>query len=479
MKRLIYIIAIVATSLYSTLSLAQEHIVLMLDELPQSHSLNPAKAPIGGGYLTMPGLGGISVGFENTGFSLDDMYEQGADDSLRLNIDRLAEKMSSYNLTALNLDVPVLSTGFTVGKNFFSIDISNKTRFDLVFPSSVLDIRYGNYDYANERPTTMSFSDIYLRTYNYFEYAFGYSRQIGDRLRIGGRFKLLAGNFSLYAEDMSLTVDTKKDKSAYSLEISAQGDFKVAAPLEVSNDKEGYVEEVEFDDDNISINPMSNSGVAFDLGATLKVNDQITLGLSVLDMGFISWKENTHAFVSDKSFTFSGVDISGVVKDEPGNKIDDTYWEQIEDSLTQLADVKYQSGNFKTTLSAQVIANVAYRPFKWLLAGGVVSGKIINKRLYARVSANATLRARNWLAFIMSVSADPGNAISVGEGLVLTAPGFQFYVVADRIPMSLRYSRSGQIRFGFNFPIGRRKALKSMEGAVADMIATESNAPTM
>lgn len=207
----------------------------------------------------------------------------------------------------------------------------------------------------------------------------------------------------------------------------------------------------------MSISSSKNTGVAFDLGVTYNLTDKVTIGASVLDLGFISWKETPNTFVSNNNFTFSGVNINGSVKDDPETKVTDTYWEQLKDSLTRFADLRHKTKTFKTPLSANALIHLSYKPFKWLQAGGVVSGVIVDKRLYARVSCNLTLRAKNWLAYIASLSIDPGYATSIGHGLALTAPGFQFFVIAERLPLSTLTSRSAQLRFGFNFPIGRDK----------------------
>lgn len=457
MKRFIHILILVVVVIYSRYSYAQEHTVLMLDELPQSNYFNPALAPKSSGYIIAPGISGISLGFENTGFCFDDAFQKDKNDTLYFNLNKLSDKISDYNLTTANIEIPIFGVGFTVKKNFFTISATNKTRADIVVPASILDIRYGNYNYKTEKPVNHSLSDLYTRAFNYFEYAVGFNRAITDRIRLGVKAKLLMGNFALYSNKLDVKIETIQDDHKFIMDVYTNGEIYTSAPLNVTHDEEGYVDEVEWDSDIMSISSSKNTGVAFDLGVTYNLTDKVTIGASVLDLGFISWKETPNTFVSNNNFTFSGVNINGSVKDDPETKVTDTYWDQLKDSLTRFADLRHKTKTFKTPLSANALIHLSYKPFKWLQAGGVVSGVIVDKRLYARVSCNLTLRAKNWLAYIASLSIDPGYATSIGHGLALTAPGFQFFVIAERLPLSTLTSRSAQLRFGFNFPIGRDK----------------------
>lgn len=457
MKRFIHILILVVVVIYNRYSYAQEHTILMLDELPQSNYFNPALAPKSSGYIIAPGISGISLGFENTGFCFDDAFQKDKNDTLYFNLNKLSDKISNYNLTTANIDIPIFGVGFTVKKNFFTISATNKTRADIVVPASILDIRYGNYNYKTEKPVNHSLSDLYTRAFNYFEYAVGFSRAITDRIRLGVKAKLLMGNFALYSNKLDVKIETIQDDHKFIMDVYTNGEIYTSAPLNVTHDEEGYVDEVEWDSDIMSISSPKNTGVAFDLGVTYNLTDKVTIGASVLDLGFISWKETPNTFVSNNNFTFSGVNINGSVKDDPETKVTDTYWDQLKDSLTRFADLRHKTKTFKTPLSANALIHLTYKPFNWLQAGGVVSGVIVDKRLYARVSCNLTLRAKNWLAYIASLSIDPGYATSIGHGLALTAPGFQFFVIAERLPLSTLTSRSAQLRFGFNFPIGRDK----------------------
>lgn len=77
--------------------------------------------------------------------------------------------------------------------------------------------------------------------------------------------------------------------------------------------------------------------MAIDLGATYKLNDEWTFSASLLDLGFISWKNTTKGTMS-KDFTFDGFSEISVKDDGTNseNKLDNQV-DQLVDDLADLA----------------------------------------------------------------------------------------------------------------------------------------------
>src|SRR6185312_2047695 len=72
-----------------------------------------------------------------------------------------------------------------------------------------------------------------------------------------------------------------------------------------------------FDDGFSLSNYSGNTGFGFDLGATFKPFDKLTLAASLVDIGAIKWTNNTYQYTLDKSkanYTFEGVDISKLIE---------------------------------------------------------------------------------------------------------------------------------------------------------------------
>ena len=56
-------------------------------------------------------------------------------------------------------------------------------------------------------------------------------------------------------------------------------------------------DDIDFDTDNLG---PTGFGMAIDLGATYKLNDEWTFSASLLDLGFISWKNTTKGTMSKR-----------------------------------------------------------------------------------------------------------------------------------------------------------------------------------
>ena len=98
-------------------AMAQENIIPMMHELPQRTEFNPStNSEHGEKFLQVPGLGGMSVSLENSGFTYGDLFSWGADDSLHFDLGRLHDNMRERNLTSVNLDIPLFGFGWKNGR---------------------------------------------------------------------------------------------------------------------------------------------------------------------------------------------------------------------------------------------------------------------------------------------------------------------------------------------------------------------------
>ena len=96
--------------------------------------------------------------------------------------------------------------------------------------------------------------------------------------------------------------------------------------------------------------------MAIDLGATYKLNDEWTFSASLLDLGFISWKNTTKGTMS-KDFTFDGFSEISVKDDgSNNNKKLDTQVDELVDDLADLAKFdKVGEGMKRTTALAATL----------------------------------------------------------------------------------------------------------------------------
>ena len=92
-----------------------------------------------------------------------------------------------------------------------------------------------------------------------------------------------------------------------------------------SKDKYNNPDKGEYDKiDDVDVDGagLGGFGMALDLGGVYKLNDNLTLSASVLDLGFINWSNNMKAVNRAESFEFNGFHDTAV-RENSGPTIDD------------------------------------------------------------------------------------------------------------------------------------------------------------
>ena len=169
------------------------------DDYMFRHDMNPAYGN-SQNYVSIPALGNINVNVQGN-FGYQDvvlhnpMYGQEAG----------AKKMTSFmnpyissdealngfskgnNRVVGDVGITILSAGFKAFGGYNTVELSSKTSFGVSLPYELFEFakNTGNKDYE--------IGDISARARSYAELAFGHSRQINDKLRLGAKLKFLFG----------------------------------------------------------------------------------------------------------------------------------------------------------------------------------------------------------------------------------------------------------------------------------------------
>lgn len=462
----------------------QENIMPFMRSLPQRQELNPAMTDTRlATWFQLPGVAGVAINAENTGFDWSDMFMRGADDSLHLDFGRLHDRMREINLTSVSIDIPLMAYGRRLGKShYFSAMMYDKTRSEVIFHRSLTNLRRGNWDFDNFRPIDQEVSDVFIRTMNYLEVAFGYSNDalFGGKLKIGGRVKFLAGVAAAQSDDLHIRFNTVRESDRYRVEMHSGGSVKTSVPFTVRLDSAGYVDKLDFSDTRIGdFSPFRNRGLAFDVGATFTPNDTWSFGLSFVDVGFIKWHSGCHKFMAASGVVMRGVDMDSDIKNGINGHEDQVsdYWEALKDSLLRFTDVTNERIEYKTRMTSRMIATAEFNVpgLQWLSVGGSVATKFVNNRAFTRGGVAASIHWKKWFSLMGSLAINPGVHVTPGIGLSLQSRAFQFYAIADRFPHNLESSSGAALAFGFNFFVGtkRRQRAESAKQAFLERMAGE------
>lgn len=459
------------------------------------HELNPAFMGERG-YVSLPGLGNLTIGAQSTGGVGDFIFKkQNGELTTFMN-----EEVSSAEFlkglpkrlkVGAVVDESILSLGFYAWGGFNTFGISVKSNTNAFMPDELFKFMKNGVD--SEEGSSYKVNNVNIVSTNYAEIAFGHAREINDHLTVGAKVKALVGLAKATMRIDELNVQMMQDKwlvtpknaelymSAKGLIIPTKGETGNYQDNDYKLDKDGNrtdvlkegtkdqisYDDIDFDDNNIG---PTGFGLAFDLGATYRLNDEWTFSAAVLDLGFISWKNTTKGTMT-KNFEFDGFTNISVKDDDDnsGNKLDNQI-DQLGDDLADLAKFDKVGEGLKRTTALAATLNLGAQytlPAYDRLNFGLLSSTRLQGRhswTEARVSANVSPLSWFEASLNYAISNFGSNA-----GLMLNfhPRGFNFFVAAD-VPMC-KYepayyapiSRAAvNVNLGINFTFGPKHKRK-------------------
>lgn len=424
------------------------------------HELNPAFMGERG-YVTMPALGNLSLGAQSTAGVGDFLFVKPDGDLMTfmhgdVSRDEFLGGLPRRVKFGFSLDETILGIGFYGWGGFNTLGISVKSNTGFSAPDALFRFMKSGVD--SPEGSHYQIDDISLLSTSYAEIALGHAREIDDRWTVGAKVKLLVGLAKATVKVDRLDVTATPDRwqitpSGAQAYLSAKG---LVAPTrgETGNyDESDYVmdeagnrtdqlkpgaerllsyDDLDFDDSNIG---PAGFGLAFDLGATYRLNDEWTFSAALLDLGFIRWNHTVKA-VMNSSFEFDGfteIPVNSELGDDDPNSLDNQA-DRLVDDLEALSKFEKEGEGLSRTTALAATMNLGAQytlPAYDRLKFGLLSSTRIQGRHWwteARVSANVS--PLRW--FEASASYALSNFGSAG-GLMLNfhPRGFNFFIAAD------------------------------------------------
>lgn len=430
-----------------------ESTMYFMSSLPQVTYYNPALKPA---YKFSIGLPGSSVfaQYGNNGFTYNDFIAK-ENNVLTADLDKLYGSLKDKNYVNANTQVDLFRVSFKAGARlYFTFNASAKSYNRLMLPKDFTGVFIeGTAPYANG---TASMSPK-LESTSYAEIGWGAAYTVNKKLTVGAKVKMLKGVAS------ATTQRAKFDLAFTDATITATGDLDVRTSG-IHN----------FDDDDYEISDnwndyTKNNGFAFDLGATYKVMDRLTVGASLIDIGGITWKNDLYGYQLDPSrakYTFEGIDLNQLLNGDNGD-----YFDSISDSLEQNFKVtEGRIGRYRTPLPAKIYLSGAYELRRYFTVGALLFAEKYKGRFVPGFTASLNKEFGKWLGASLSYTMTNNSFNNIGAGLSLNLAPVQFYVVGDnllRAPIALMKDSNlnsfvnnmnyFNVRAGINFVFGRDK----------------------
>ena len=417
-----------------------------LDNYTYGYRFNPAFSSERN-FISIPILGNISLGGESN-VGLSNFLYPTSNGKLALFIDdSISEQaflggLKDFNQLNTNLNLTLLALGFRTGNFYHTFDASVKVNQNAVLPKSLFNfVKVGTANGA----TSWQIENVGLGADAFGEIAYGLSTTIGESLHIGARLKVLMG--LAHAEMMIDKLDLSLTGEKWA--ASTEGVVEIAGPISTGSSSADNV-----DLSNVGLdefNGLGGFGFGVDLGASYEFLDYFTASASLLDLGFISWKDMTKASSTGaNSYEFNGF---GTISD--GSELQQQL-NGLKDELLGLVQFeKSETGSGMSGLAATLHAGIeAKMPFYERLSFGLLGTHRFNGAYSwteGRLAANVMPVDCIGLAASCAVSNFGG---SFGGIVNFVFPGFNFFVGVDSFMLKVSPQYIPVEKFNTNLALG-------------------------
>jgi hypothetical protein len=252
-----------------------------------------------------------------------------------------------------------------------------------------------------------------------------------------------------------------------------ESDMEISASLpfaDISYDEEGMIDDIVVKDNldqsnlftlNRYLFNLRNPGFGVDLGVSYRPIDPLQLNASVLDLGFISWKDEVHHLTYKGTYSFNGIELNTLELLEEqslGDYLDSTL-SQIGDSLASYLAFT-PGGSYSRRLNTKIYLGASYDLTPFFNLGLVSRTDFLQGSISQRFTASANLHAGRIAHFTASYSAIGTRLHNLGAGIALCLGPVNLYLVSDNalsVLLMPQRTHSANIWVGLNLMFGYRK----------------------
>ena len=420
---------------------AQAQLDIAMQQLTMTYQrsyTNPALVPDVKFHLGLPVMSYIS-GSVNTGIRANDLFKIEGD-VLKVNISAAIDNLQERNsfMTAFSTDL--LSLGFKAGKGFVLFNVTERMKADFSYSKDFFDfIYYGNGASLGKE---MKF-DFGINAVEYSEIGLGYGRSFKDKLFVAAKVKYYLGKMSIETRDAFFHITTAEDD--FTITATSNLDLNTSIPNE----------------DMMDIGKIltGNTGYGVDLGAVYKLNHKLSFSMSIIDIGYIKWKENITNLSSrnkEAKFVYSGLDPDIFFSDSTSLEDD---LEVLQDSLMKLFEIDQHHYAYKQAMPMQAYLGAKYKFTKHLSAGATISCEKFRENFYPGFSIYGLGEFGKIMNLVLTYSIYRNSFTNLGIGTSFNLGPFQWYIATNNAlglitPLNSKYF---DIRTGMNLTFARHK----------------------
>ena len=469
-KSIILLLAIIITLLCSAKLKSQPNTLYFMKGIPQTKDLNPARPGLENGfYISMPLFSKLDLSLNTNNWSYSDLIHWGTGpraDSLVLDMNKFISHLGKTNFIMESTALTLLEGGFKSGKNFFALSLSEKEFAEFFFHKNLVNIiNYGNYPYVG---TSFNSGTFGIGAQHYSELAFNYARTVNKKLTIGGAAKILFGMSAVQTNGMTFKVASPR--SGDTLNVITSGRANISAPVSLGYSAYGTPNAVNNNfDANKYFNNFGNPGFAVDMGFAYHVNKKFEFSMSMIDLGFISWKTNTTGLIEKGHFLYNGIQIADPLSAVLPNL--SPLINNLGDSIQKAFRPDSSKHGFSTLLPVKIYLGADYKLSDVVSLSGLSRIRIYNNLVHTSWTASANVLLWKNISLSGSYSIMESTYDNLGVGVGFRGGPFQIYAATDNLfsPFYPSTARNMNLRVGINLIFNdREKETTSRKGKRAN-----------
>ena len=450
----------------------QSNILYFMDGVPQSYLVNPAKQPRCNLYIGIPAISPFQVYVGNNSLSVNDImwYEN---DSTRFFYNTqesqkdFLNNLGKSNFISTEASTNIFSFGFKSGDIYYTYDLTERVSFRGSYPGDLFKLILE----GNEDGDEFNMSSTGVEAVGFLEFAAGVTHSVNDQLKLGYRGKILFGHANISTRKMNLKLITELD------EWTIRSKFDLNATLPGVIIPKDSVGNFEFDSismqENLSTSDYfkmatGNKGLAIDVGVQYKPIDKLTLSASLLDVGFIRWRNYTYNIIHDVEYVYDGIEFDYSRRDSVLEDFVDTLENTF---ILNNRDVEQRYTSF---LGAKLYLGGKYQIIEEISVGLLSRTEIFKGRIREQLTLSANFYPIKEIAASLSYSVMNKSFNNFGLGLSFKPGPFNIYIISDNIPLTFAVVQSSGVpiphktrtlnfRFGFNLVFGCDKEKVKMK----------------
>ena len=426
--------------------------------------LNPGLQPTRG-YFNIPVIGSLNVSASSNVLGTSDIIDVLDSKNSLYSNDKLFDKLlQSDNRLNVNLNTDILSFGWYRGKGFWTFNVGLRTDIGASLAKDMFSMMRNMKGFALEdmAGTTANY-DLSNQSVNvkaYAEVGLGYSRRITEKLTVGARVKVLLGlaraeaninkfNVDLDLPNLNATGGEVSPSDWYGKGYSYTADANVLTTLKgggMTFNEDGKINKFDMKLEDMGI---SGTGFGIDLGASYKIWDNLTVSASVLDLGFLNWKE-------------SETTVATVTGNENVTIDENNYDRYIGGDFLSVERFDFKKGSTenvknKTRLYSTVLIAGEYGLLNNKLSvEAMYTARFVEPKTLNELTFSATLRPANWLNAAISYSPILASGKSIGVAVKLGP----LFVGTDYMFLG-RNSKTVNGFVGISLPLGGKPSASS------------------